>query len=176
MKHLHSYFQGQMSWKLLSGIDWQQCFNIIYLDPGFSVLLVPPTNQQRRDYHKYEAPLIKTKFVKLLSLYSWVISQHQAKKSNGDHIEDYEFPAHHTDHYKATGPLTWKKTTQTDVELNPPNPCFSNVLNIVQPERGRTAQIYITQTWPLIWSQKQRNVKVQSMEIHSTQENTFILG
>lgn len=121
---------------------------MIYLDPDFSVMPVPSTSQQRRDYHKYQVSLIKTKFVRLLS---WVISQHPAKISpKGDHTEGHEFPAHHIAHHNATGPLTWKKTTQTDVELNPPNPCFSNVLNIVQPERERAAQIHIIQTWPLI--------------------------
>lgn len=52
-----------------------------------------------------------------------------------------------------------------DLELNLPNSCFSNVLNTVQPERGRPAQIHMFMCNRHDVNTK-TNSKFQSMVIH----------
>lgn len=103
------------------------------------------------EYHKHQVPHIKTKFMQLR--YNWLYSNTKHREIQRE-ITRHWVPS--PPHHKATGPLTWKKTTLTGLELNPPNSCFSNALNTAQPERRRAAQIhvYVMQTGSLIMTRK----------------------
>ena len=61
--------------------------------------------------------------------------------------------------------------TLRDLELNLPNSCFSNVLNTVQPERGRPTQIhmFMCNRGKATDVNTKTNSKFQSIVIHRIQ-------